>query len=968
LYQFVSFRANAFAIANALFGASTYYCCISFLPFPSLTTFIYFRNAPPFSYVAVDLIFDDNNENSTATGAGSSNHNLNGTSSTTNSSSYSSSGDNNNNGNGGFAADAGFWPALRQLAWRTTVPIVLTANTCPAALRNKNMNFIHCKHETLERPTPRECASYMLDRLDPTNGSPSPSPTSPRPAVVELLSQPQPPSYSPFEQVCRLLNCDLRRISRELQSHCFHSKHSDIAIGAEAEAELMTQSSSISSTTKATSKAKKKNTKKSRGAVLMDKNKLVAEIPVIAAAAASAAGSDSLSFRVTMGTGATGKMNVLCDHVQFTKTVMHMPVTSSLLPDAAAKQQHEQAQAAGTPVIYSISPKCVPSETGGTLTVTGRHFTTAHSNSNCHCHSSSALRLFVGGTQLRLQPRHDTDNENEHEHSCFDILSDEIIRVKVPPCCSNNKQKDWLGRSLFLVDENDPVSCRYVSVEVRLASTPQQGSFSMVNVDVDVDDNTTHSKKEANSSDSSTNASYPYPSPPCSTNTVPLLVGGATTFAYTFPEPVDVNSIDMTPPRGRVEFLQAIKKKKEQHQQQQQQQTEQILLSNTQDETNNNGSTSTTTAAAENKTAVVASSTIKETTVVTTGNTVVDNSPSGHVVAEQPQHVNVNHKKQPSTATATCLTIIHKKKKHLNKKRNIIQDNKLCDDDDVHDDVHDDDHHQGNSETVSDASGEATGGRLLADDDDDENHQSRHYTNNKRTRRRNIQESKMCDDDDNENNHDDDNDNDANENRAAGLDNQILPMIQKCNKKKRVVLDEDEDEDEDEDGHEAQDSITTMAMNVDVDVDSRDAPSKSVEEPPTLDVAPAVQPQEAQEAAVGDVTHTNYSSTGTIPTTVLPRKKDTYKGWKPTPSAKRNLELEAQCLDALSQCCAYASDAQYLDNHYDFALPVLAGSVPGFGFAGEFKNAHAHGGTTGASSGRTSSGPLSMKKPQYAKP
>jgi hypothetical protein len=101
--------------------------------------------------------------------------------------------------------DAGFWAALSSLAKTARTPIILTANRCPPQLLN-NHSLPYRLFE-LERPTPEECSSKLL-QICRHEGIPLTS------AIRQQGSDHIQETLSLVGSVC---DCDLRKMIYELQ-------------------------------------------------------------------------------------------------------------------------------------------------------------------------------------------------------------------------------------------------------------------------------------------------------------------------------------------------------------------------------------------------------------------------------------------------------------------------------------------------------------------------------------------------------------------------------------------------------------------------------------------------------------------------------------------------------------------------------------------------------------------------------
>ena len=101
--------------------------------------------------------------------------------------------------------DAGFWAALSSLAKTARTPIILTANRCPPQLFNNN-NLPYRLFE-LERPTPEECSSKLL-QICRHEGIPLTS---------TIRQQGSDHIQEKLSWVASVCNCDLRKMIYELQ-------------------------------------------------------------------------------------------------------------------------------------------------------------------------------------------------------------------------------------------------------------------------------------------------------------------------------------------------------------------------------------------------------------------------------------------------------------------------------------------------------------------------------------------------------------------------------------------------------------------------------------------------------------------------------------------------------------------------------------------------------------------------------
>ena len=128
--------------------------------------------------------------------------------------------------------DAGFWSALGSLAKSTKCPIVLTANHCPPQLDDDSGSRIaslSCQRFHLNRPTPIECTSKLLQicRNENIAFRPDPSPTSGATTVVPHLDGNtgscrnedfgETTIQKKLCQIAKSCNCDLRKMIHELQ-------------------------------------------------------------------------------------------------------------------------------------------------------------------------------------------------------------------------------------------------------------------------------------------------------------------------------------------------------------------------------------------------------------------------------------------------------------------------------------------------------------------------------------------------------------------------------------------------------------------------------------------------------------------------------------------------------------------------------------------------------------------------------
>jgi len=92
-------------------------------------------------------------------------------------------------------SDAGFWHALKRLALKSTVPILLTASQIPEGLFTSSIRH---QVERLERPSLKECTHYFLNMFKIPDDQ-----------------------KEPMRTVCQILKCDIRRILIELQLNSF---------------------------------------------------------------------------------------------------------------------------------------------------------------------------------------------------------------------------------------------------------------------------------------------------------------------------------------------------------------------------------------------------------------------------------------------------------------------------------------------------------------------------------------------------------------------------------------------------------------------------------------------------------------------------------------------------------------------------------------------------------------------------